>query len=195
VAVQGGDHPGVIWLNGFVADNNGSAPGAILVTIGVVMFAFVLIANALALPTNPVLRLLQEFIFVPIILIFAGRAMQRRAKRGTAPEPAPVRTPTTQQQRSTQRRAQQQAGPVPERRPRTEPDLTLEEILRGESDVVPIPPPKSPARPRGARTGSAVDRSHEAIQPKSSQSYRDSFQPKTSAEMIAEAKRRLRRET
>lgn len=181
-----------------MADQNTSAPGAILVTIGVLMFAFVFIANALAIPTNPVLRLLEEFLFLPIILILAGRAMQRRARTGAKPEPEQVRRPTTQQKRTQQHRASQQqqpapqVSPAPERAPRTEPDRTLEEIMRGESDAVPIPPPRAPDQ---SPSTAALRRGTDLAGSRTSQTYRESFPAKTSKEMIADAKRRLRRDT
>lgn len=162
-------------------DRDRSAFGGILVTIGTVLFILAIVSSAAGLQLGPISRILQEYIFIPLIMIFAGRSMIRRARR---------QTPTVA------------GGEQPERRNRLEDfQRWAEEQLEGPRPQTPQTqsqqsqtPQPTPPQPRN------VERKREAPRPTMSDPppplyvppvKPEGFVPKTSEEMIADAKRRI----
>jgi hypothetical protein len=149
-----------------VDDERGRSPGRILVVIGVLVFAFVILANVLDWRLGPILGFFEDNLFLPVILIFVGRLINRRAKRQAAePEQPPL---------TGRRPAPPPFPPLPgdyPTQPKAPPPKAAEpkSPAPAEEPVGPIAvPPK--AHPTTSHTTPVV---------------------KTSAEMIAEAKRRM----
>lgn len=176
MAPEGCHHPAVTWLNGVMEEEGRRIPiRTVLVAAGTVGIIIALVGPSFLGEGVGVL-------FLPaLILLFIGRSMNRSRRRRPIDE-LPQGSPPVPQRRSRRETSSQPTEPQPRREPdsrpkpppsRTRVDADLEKALAGyrqeqdaqradQADKPPVVP---------------VD---------------IGFQPKTSAEMIEEAKRRLK---
>jgi hypothetical protein len=121
--------------------------------------------------------------FVPIALLFAGRAVQRRSAQ------TPTQTTVPERPRPTQRQA---SKPRPVPKPDTIPEKkTVEMPAASQPDVDEL----AAAIGFGeASADSESDRPGDANEDQFKPRYEPSYKAKTSDEMIAEARKRLEKE-
>lgn len=156
-------------------------PGGLLVALGFFIFGAVIVAGYFG-RTIPVFG---QNLFIPILMILVGRAMSRRSRSQTASPPHPVP--------QTQRRPPARSAPPPPRsltnRPEASTPTPPDEIV-----VAPMPTPKreAPPAPRAAQV-KRPDPVHYPMPAKIERARSEAARPKTSAEMIAEAKERLKK--
>lgn len=162
-----------------MADTNRSVPGQIMVTVGVLIFAFVLLANMIGVRPNPVLRFLEAYLIIPIVMIFAGRAMIRRARRDSPP---PVEWPPQREEPAPRQPAQ----PRQQQTPRPAPPLNLESP--DMDDIVVAARATRQARVAETTPGVMPQPKVSDMVPKQAGK---GDKPKSSDEMIADAKKRL----
>ncbi len=182
--------------------------GRVLVTVGFFLFALAIFGPMLGLPRNPISDLLESLVFLPLILIFVGRSMQRRERRASAatkptsvsdnpswmnegrlptlsetlrPKPAPV-IPRP----ATVIRPVPSPTPVPSVKPVPKPPAeTAGQAVGKTSTPAPIA--------HGSQSDAMVQRSRALEAPV--MPVKDGVKPRSSEEMIADAKRRLNRKT
>lgn len=169
--------------------------GKFLAGVGVVWGLLFFVANFFdfgGTPLGDILGFFGDSLFFPIVLIFSGRAMARRGKRGSLDEvlrtlgsrpqesnskttPPILPGQTTRSPQSTQRSAPTSGpAPAPKRRPApkpapVEPDLDELAASIGFDEVKDLPRKQSGAKPAD-------------------------FKPKTSEEMIAEARKKYNKD-
>jgi len=153
--------------------------GKVLSAIGSVWILLFFVANFFDVGGTPLGDILGFFgssgFFVPIALLFAGRAVQRRSGQ------MPTQTTVPQQPRPAQRQA---AKP----RPVTK---TVEMPVPSEPDVEEL----AAAIGFGEASGeSETDRPGDANEDQFKPRYEPSYKAKSSEEMIAEARKRLEKE-
>lgn len=184
-------------MNTLMSEDGRSVRGNILVTIGFLLFALAIFGPIAGIPRNPISDFVEDLVLLPVIMIFVGRSMQRRAKRqkteaGTSGAPTTGgnpgwmeegRLPTLEDMLRPKPvpvlRTPQSASRQPAKAPSTAP----------EPPAVTQPRPSAPATmPAGVPvpyvSGARAIQPH---YPKPGEGPR----PKTSEEMIVEAKRRL----
>lgn len=162
-----------------MSDQNQSSPaGAILFTIGIVIFAFVILTRALEVNTGPITRFFEDYIFIPIVLIFVGRSMMRRGRRSVEESQTQMEMPS---RTATQRTPRQEPRPVAR-------NIDLQTWREETPVVVPAPPARTskPSQPK-PQTAAGSDR----IEPLYVPPPKGEFKPRSSEEMLAEAKERL----
>ncbi|MCI0679680.1 MAG: hypothetical protein L0Z63_11655 [Actinobacteria bacterium] len=142
-------------------------PGSALIALGIVILALIVASNVLGWRIP---GFLEDAILLPIVLIFVGRALNRRGRRAEIPQPSPP---------------QRGIPPFPQERPRSTPPPV--ESPRPVERTAPIPaerpaPPSAPAEP-------AIPVSTEP--PPTPRPPTTGSRPRSSAEMIEDAKRRL----
>lgn len=192
-----------------MADENRKAnPGALLAALGFLIFGAVIVAGYFGRR----IPFFGENFFLPILMIFAGRAMSRRAKRKdtSGPQPIPQNRP---------RSATRQSPPPRSLSARTDPLTTPAPDMVVAPAPMPPPPALDEPEPRPMRrqpspeprrvdpvhyptTGRVAkapemepkraDPVHYPTTGRVSKGPESGVKPKSSAEMVAEAKKRLR---
>ncbi len=159
--------------------SRGPNPGSLLAALGFLIFGAVLAAGFFGRR----IPFFSENLFLPILMIFVGRAIARRSRSRADREPSPTmapphRTPT---------------APPPTRRP-APPRPSEATVPRSKTETEEAPASPRPTTSRPAKQPDEELPPVVASRPlRKAGTPKSGYQPKTSEEMIAEAKERLSR--
>lgn len=134
--------------------------------VGLLILGYVIVSGALNLPHNAITRFFESYMIVPFLLIFVGRAQMRKARRQSDDQ---VPAEPVHQRPTPVRSSTPEPAPVTPRTTARAPIPT--------PTPTPMPIPVAPARP--------------PVTVKSDTGKTSGTQPKSSEQMIAEAKQRL----
>lgn len=177
--------------------------GRILSAVGSIWIVLFVVANFFDVggtPLGDILRFFGDSFFVPIALLFAGRAIRRRS--GEMPQRTTMAEQRQPQRQAAQRRPAAKPAPRPERKPISTTEGKV--ATPTESKTKPMPTPAEPdieelavaigfddktaAEPPSERPGSA---NKDQFKPR----YEPTYKSKSSEEMINEARKRLKKKS
>jgi hypothetical protein len=150
-------------------------PGALFVGIGVAILMLVVASNVFGWRLGPLTSFFEDAILLPVVMILVGRALNRRARRSPSdfpPQPMP------------------RTSAPPRRQPEPPPKAPTPPVT---TQLPPAPPVVSESKPPtvGAETRPAMTTPRPPAAVAQSGNPHEVHRARSSAEMIAEAKRKL----